>query len=361
MTIVEGQIEPLKRLKEALSGSGITRFSSIGEIDRFLNSYESERERLPRLVEAALEEEIQGLRANLARQQQIYRDLRAEVCNELTKQAEELEDEIVKAKTGSEGSLLYRAFCFLRVKYLSRRKLKLEQDFESVIRRRTSSADAEVARLQTEIAEVTKNRNSIASARCKASLDDLAHTKKVVDGLYALIAGAIGENSVVRTLEQLSDDCYLFNDFSLNFDPPIYNKNEDDRIFSVQIDHLLVCRSGVFLIETKNWSQSSLESLDLRSPVKQILRTNFALFVLLNRDLKSSDINLEHHHWGSRRIPIRNIVVMTNAKPKEAFKHVKVLSLDELNGYVQYFEQLFSAKETESIFEYLKSRVATRP
>ena len=48
---------------------------------------------------------------------------------------------------------------------------------------------------------------------------------------------------------------------------------------------------------------------------------------------------------------------MTNEKPKEQFKHVKVLSLGELNGYIQYFEQLFSAKEVESIFEYLKSRM----
>ena len=127
--------------------------------------------------------------------------------------------------------------------------------------------------------------------------------------------------------------------FKINF-RPIYNKNEDDRIFSIQIDHLLVCQSGVFLLETKNWSRRSIENLDLRSPVKQILRTSYALFVLLNSDSKFNDIKLERHHWGSKKIPIRNIIVMTNEKPKEEFKYVKVLSLSELNGYIQYFDYI---------------------
>ncbi len=356
MTIVEGQIEPLKRLKETLSRCGITRFNSLGEIDRFIKNYETERKQVPSLIESALEAEIQDMHAALARQQQIYEELNADIGHEITQKARKLEVEIAKARDKSRTNLFYRIIYFLKIKYFSRRKSSLENNFESILKKKTSNEKAKVAKLKIEIADCLENKRSIISERCKESLDDLAHTKEVVDGLYTLIAGAIGESSVVRTIQQLPDDCYLFNDFSLHFDPPIYNKNENDRIFSIQIDHLLVCQSGVFLLETKNWSKRSLENLDLRSPVKQILRTSFALFVLLNSD-KFSDINLEHHHWGSKKIPIRNIIVMTNEKPKEEFKHVKVLSLGELNGYIQYFEKLFSAKEVESIFEYLKSRM----
>ena len=61
---------------------------------------------------------------------------------------------------------------------------------------------------------------------------------------------------------------------------------ENHKIFSVQIDHLLICQSGVFLLETKNWSKRSIKNLDLRSPVEQILRTSYALFVLLNSKSK---------------------------------------------------------------------------
>ena len=184
------------------------------------------------------------------------------------------------------------------------------------------------------------------------SYKKLDFTKEVVDGLHTLIAGAIGENSVVNELQKLPDNYYLINDFSVDFDPPIYNKKENDRIFSIQIDHLLICQSGVFLLETKNWSKQSIKNLDLRSPVEQILRTSYVLFVLLNSE---SNIHLARHHWGSKKIPVKNIIVMTNEKPKEEFKHVKVLSLHELVGYIKYFDEIFSETEAENIFNYLNN------
>jgi len=48
---------------------------------------------------------------------------------------------------------------------------------------------------------------------------------------------------------------------------------------------------------------------------------------------------------------------MTNEKPKEEFKHVKVLSLKELNGYIKYFDQTFNETEVKSIFDYLKNEM----
>ena len=356
MTVVEGQIESLKRLKETLKRNGITRFSSLGEMDRFVKNYEAERRQLPELIEGALETELQGMHAALARQEQIYRELQATVGNELGQLAQKLEVEIAKARDKSRRNLIYGVLYFPVIKYLSLRKSNLEKNFKAVLRRKTGDAASNVAKLKLEIAEFSRNRSSILSKRCRKSLEELDHTKEVVDGLQTLVAGAIGEKSVVKTLQQLSDDFYLFNDLSLEFDPPIYNKNENDRIFSTQIDHLLVCRAGVFLLETKNWSRRSLDNLDLRSPVKQILRSSFALFVLLNRDSEFRDIDIEQHHWGSKRIPIRNVVVMINEKPNVEFKYVKVLSLAELNAYIQYFEQVFSAKEVESLVRYLKGR-----
>ncbi|MCR4289826.1 MAG: NERD domain-containing protein [Candidatus Scalindua sp.] len=194
----------------------------------------------------------------------------------------------------------------------------------------------------------------VISKRCMESYNKLDFTKEVVDGLYTLIAGAVGENLTVKELEKLSNDYYLINDFSVEFDPPIYNRNENDRIFSIQIDHLLICKSGIFILETKNWSNKSIKSLDLRSPVKQISRTSYALFVLLNSE---SNISLVCHHWGSAKIPIKNIIVMTKVKPKEEFKHVKVLTLSELNGYIKYFDEIFNKDEVVHIFNFLNSEM----
>jgi len=296
MTIVVGKIEPLKKLKDILNDNGITRFNSIGEINTFIKNYESEKKEIPKIIKISLDEEIKKL-------------------EEASKQAIEK----------SNKNLFNKIFYYLKIKTLTNKKSTLEKNYEKVI-----------------------------STRCMESYKKLDFTKEVVDGLYTLIAGAIGENSVVNELQKLPDNYYLINDFSVDFNPPIYNKKENDRIFSIQIDHLLICQSGVFLLETKNWSKQSIKNLDLRSPVEQILRTSYALFVLLN---SKSNVNLTRHHWGSKKIPIRNIIVMTSEKPKEEFKHVKVLSLNELNGYIKYFDEIFSEAEAENIFNYLNSEI----
>ena len=163
----------------------------------------------------------------------------------------------------------------------------------------------------------------------------------------------MGEHKVVKELANLSDENILINDFTLSFHPAIYNRQENDYIKSIQIDHLLVTPSGVFIIETKNWSEKSLASLDLRSPIQQIKRTSFALFNILTGDISKCRINLKRHHWGDRKILIKNVIVMTNSKPNEEFQYVKVLTVNELLNYVKYFKPIFTSSETEAIASYL--------
>lgn len=296
MTIVVGKIEPLKRLKETLNKNGIYRFNSIGEINTFLKNYESEKKEIPAIVKNSLNEEIKEL-------------------GEASKQA------IEKSNKNIFNKIIY----YLKIKKLTNKKLSIVNNFENIV-----------------------------SNRCTESYNELEFIKETVEGLYTLISGAIGENSVVNELQKLSDNYYLINDFSLYLNPPIFNKRENDRIFSIQIDHLLICQSGVFVIETKNWSTNSIKSLELRSPVEQILRTSYALFVLLNSD---SNLGLARHHWGNKKIPIRNIIVMTNKAPKEEFNHVKVLPLNGLNKYIKYFDEIFSKSEAENIFNYLNNEI----
>lgn len=56
-------------------------------------------------------------------------------------------------------------------------------------------------------------------------------------------AGLRGENEVAKLLnENLSDDYYLYHDIVIR-----------SGFNSAQIDHLVVCAKGMFVIETKNW------------------------------------------------------------------------------------------------------------
>lgn len=356
MTIVVGQIEPLKKLREILNENGITRFNSIGEINSFLKNYESERKEIPKIVENSLDEEINNLQSSLFKQQQIYDDLRVTIRGELSQKIKELEETSKRLAEKSNKNLFSKILYYLRIKILTNKKTSLENNLEKLTSKKTRVTEHEVTKAKNELDAFREKKKNIISTRCAESYKELDSTKEVVDGLYTLITGAIGENAVVNELQKLPDNYYLINNFSVEFDPPIYNKKEDDRIFSIQVDHLLICQSGVFLLETKNWSKQSVKNLDLRSPVEQILRTSYALFVLLNSESEFNSISLARHHWGSKKIPIRNIIIMINEKPKEEFKHVKVLFLNELNGYIKYFDKIFSDAEVENIFNHLNDK-----
>lgn len=71
-------------------------------------------------------------------------------------------------------------------------------------------------------------------------LQKLQLKRSVIKNINNSIYGAFGEQKVVDVLESLSDDYILINDFRCTFYPPIYNRKENDRIKSVQIDHLLI-------------------------------------------------------------------------------------------------------------------------
>lgn len=356
MTIVEGQIETLKALKESLAVHGVTGFGSIGDIRRFLSDYETATQQLSKRMEIEFAAEIEHKQAALDARKISHISEQEKIREEIERQIGDIKLKIKNAQDQINKNFLYKAFYCIPIFILFRRASHLEKSINRTIRRMTNASRKEIRQLENRIDGILLNKDKIISERYKYSLATLTQTKAVLDQLDTLIAGVIGENAVVKALRELSDDHYLINDFVLNIDPPIYNRKENDRIFSIQIDHLLVCRSGVFLLETKNWSKSSIDNIDLRSPVKQILRTNFALFVLLNSKSQLIDEKLASHHWGSRKIPIRNIIVMVNKKPKKEFKHVKVLSLNELVGYIRYFDHSFDAREVREIFEYLKKK-----
>jgi len=123
MTIVEGQIETLKKLKESLSRSGITRFNSIGEINRFLRDYESEEKQLSSHIESALEAEIRDMQSTLISHQQTYDELKTNIRNEIKQKIQNLEVETKQASDKSNRNIVYKVFYFLKIKSLSRRRI----------------------------------------------------------------------------------------------------------------------------------------------------------------------------------------------------------------------------------------------
>lgn len=353
MTIVKGQIESLKRIKAELLNQGISRFNSIQDINIFLSGYEAERQAIARKADEELDLRIEALKVEKEDLKKAYALLEEKSTLELQNKIDTLSSTL-SALHAKETNFIATAVNSFRILSLESQKKHLQKNFQKILFDQTAGIAQKLENTIHELKECSNNRQEVLQEHCRSRYSELDKVKQTVDSLYTFIAGAVGEGKVVNELEKLSDEHVLFNDYFIKFDTPIYNKKEDEKIFSIQIDHLLVSPAGVFIIETKNWSDESLRNLSLRSPVQQIRRTSFALFVLLNNSKSASDIALKNHHWGERRIPIKRLIVMINNKPKGEFKHVHIKTLHELNNYVSYLEPVFDTEEVQSISAYLE-------
>ncbi|MBL7772497.1 MAG: NERD domain-containing protein [Chitinophagaceae bacterium] len=350
----------LSTIKSKLAENDIHDFKSVKELLDFRDAYSLTRQHIITLHEQHIENEKLILSADL---KQLDIDIEAHKQHTrkiLTNEIEEL--------TQREEDMSFSSSSHIFSKLLIRYK---RWNYQKLIKRLMSNLEHKVSNSTEELVALhnaKKVRYQFIQSHFKESvmhsaqqeIATLDRKKRVIDGLNSFIYGAIGEQQVVKTLEALSDDYHIINDFFFIFDKPIYYKEEGSYITSIQIDHLLVAPSGVFLIETKNWNEKSLRNTDLRSPVKQIKRSSFALFTLLHNENSNIQGNLSYHSWGHKKIPIKNLLVFTNSVPKEQFQFVKILALHQLISYVNYFKPIFSSIETMRIADYLASKNSRR-
>lgn len=346
-------IGSLRTIKAHLKKNHIHDFKSLKDVMSFQNSFETYKQQLIAQHQKLIQEEKNILQTDLQELDATIETQKQQSEQRLRDEIDLLRQQLHNLTNGASASFFKRLVRVLR-----------QWNYKAQINRKKRRLDIEVIRSIEKLLEIQKNKqdrfqfidlafDSAVNQSAGNALAELERKKGIIDGLNSFIYGALGEQKVVKTLEALSDDYHLINDFALSFYPAMHNKQENDFIRSIQIDHLLVAPSGIFLIETKNWSDASLENLNLRSPVQQIRRTSFVLFKLLNNELSNHHLRLGKHHWGNKKVSLKNLIVLTNTKPKEEFQFVKVLTLNQLSGYINYFKPVLSADETTRIAEFL--------
>jgi hypothetical protein len=192
--------------------------------------------------------------------------------------------------------------------------------------------------------------------RSRIKSSDLNTAKSLIEENITALLGAIGEEKTIKELSTLPDSFMVINDFQYRFDRPLHNKMTDDWISSIQVDHIVIGPPGVFVIETKNWSPNSIQSTELYSPVQQIRRNNYALFILLNHSVSNNLLPCFNDNWGSRKISVNNIVVFVNTRPNQEFEYVKLLSLTNLCPYLTHRNPVLTENQTAQIAELLLQR-----
>ncbi len=353
MCKVHNSVGCLTTVKSHLKRHNINDFNSLNEVLNFQKNFSILRQQIISNHEQLIEQEKTTLIADISQLDNSIKADRTYYENYFLNEIEDIKQKLNSLSTSGNLNFIHRIVNYVKQRSYKRKIKDLEIHLDTKVNYSVRELVQQYQDKTNRYHYITSNFKDAVYESCLNQVTELENKQRAIDEVKNSIYGALGEHKVVKELENLSDENILINDFALTFHPAIYNRQENDHIKSIQIDHLLVTPSGIFLIETKNWSEKSLSSLDLRSPVQQVKRTNFALFKLLTGDIANDRVKLNQHHWGDRKIPIKNLIVLTNSKPNEEFQYVKVLTVSELLGYVRYFKPTFTSAETQAISNYL--------
>ncbi|WP_461453681.1 nuclease-related domain-containing protein [Mucilaginibacter sp.] len=350
MCKVYNRIGSLTAIKSHLRDNNVNDLNSVNELIMFQKNYLNSQKQIISEHSILIKNESDTLRAEISELEKTIEIDKYEAEQKLQLELNQLQGKLNKMHS-MQLNILEKFIDYLRKLIVKMRIQNIENNFDYriaySIKQRKEELSKKINRNEYIISHFTEAVDESSSIYLKEN----ERKKKIIDEINTLIYGAIGEQKVSTELGKLSDDYTLINDFTCSFDPPIFNKRENDYIKSIQIDHILISPAGIFLIETKNWSEHSLNNLTLRSPIDQIKRTSFALFKILNERIV--DNILRRHHWGERKISIRNLIVLIDQKPNEEFSYVKILNLKDLNRYIEYFKPCLSAIEMHLLANYL--------
>jgi sulfur relay (sulfurtransferase) DsrC/TusE family protein len=164
------------------------------------------------------------------------------------------------------------------------------------------------------------NKPSVIAYECQKVVD----SHKFLTNNKSFLIGARGEERVISTLSQLSDDYHVLNDVNLRFSRAFRWREMNEYIRTSQIDHVVIGPTGIFLLETKNWKASDIEikSDDL---IYQVRRKNLALWYYLK----------DYYIFG-KTPRVRTVVVSTQGSRsgKKLDKYIDIMSPSQLCEYI---------------------------
>lgn len=352
MCKVYNQIGCLTAIKSHLRQQNVNEHQSLKELIAFQNDYLIVRQQIVTHHTDLIIQERNNLSVEIVQLNQSIKDKKQEVEQQLQLKLEKLQNSLDNLPS-VHANIFQKLINYIIQAYLKLLIWISKHTFNSKVASALQNLTKDYDNKRRRHEYIVSDFENAVKESYSSQLKEHDRQKTVIDQINNSIYGALGEEQVVRELEKLSDDYILINDFTCKFHSAISYQKGNDYIMSIQIDHILVSPSGIFLIETKNWSKQSLSDPNLYSPVEQVKRANYAIYRMFNGDTSKAKLTLRDHLWGSKKIPTRNIVAFINHKPAEEFKYVKVLSLDKLLGYIKYFEFCLSDNETQKIADYL--------
>ena len=342
-------------LKDLLKKIGDPEINSLDCVFDVINNIEDKKKEVRKHHEIEIDGDISSLRRDIIKLENNLKKESERAREELNNKKEDLKSDIKEIEsTIGERFLLIRIYLKIKKNFLSSKLSNIINNYESLVEKRVEETKKKLIKKREKLDYLNNHISEAIEKRAAKDLNRLDNIYKKTKSNKNLLYGAIGEVKVIKILKELSDDYFVVNDFKKRFGRAIHKKDTDDWIKSVQIDHVVVGPTGLFLIETKNWSKESMESLDLYSPVQQIKRANHALFIHINNRIKGGFLSEFNKNWGNKKVSFKNLIAVKRKSKETDFQYVKVLQWDKLINYITYGKEKFSQEEIKALVKFLK-------
>ena len=249
MAQIHGQIDSLKQIRHTLDVKGISRFNSINQLNAFLQNYRSEEKLIQKRFENELAKDIIDLKQSISYNQEVLKIVRNKSLEKLNRKIIANFNLMMSIKKEYDKYFIEKLFASIVVKLLGTRLKYLQNNYNKILQNSSIGVENKIDQDHQTLKRFVLEKDNELLIRSEKDIKHLSQIKDVVTNLNPLIAGAIGENLVVKEIKKLSDEYILINDFSLELEEPIFNRKENDRIYSIQIDHLLISKAGLFILE----------------------------------------------------------------------------------------------------------------
>ena len=173
------------------------------------------------------------------------------------------------------------------------------------------------------------------------------HYKRQVDKFQykkigKLETGTKGENKVIDELSKLDDSYHILGGVDIELHNWVtYNGKKN--LKSAQMDIVVVCPKGVFMIEVKNWTDEYAQrNKQDFTPHEQTERAGRVLWITLQNVIKD--------------IRVTNVLlsIKGNIPYNEGYRSVYVSSLNKINQFLENRQDSLSEKDVKKIVSRLK-------
>lgn len=341
MAIIHGRSDAEWSLLELAREYGFD-FQSIQEIDNAKKELEATLPKQEEETRKDIEREIRELETKSNEIKEAIEGKSKDILEDIKHEMENLKSEINALNIELDRENLFSFLISIAKRFISsikrwrkRRRYNYLRNPEKEIGKRLKPEYQELNEAERMQNYLRQNTQEEIDRRLKPLKDKIERINEIVKSKE--YKGAQGEVKVISQLEKLPDEFHVFNDLYLKSEEWI--KFNEKPLNTAQIDHLVVGPTGVYVIETKNWSEEFVhETFEGAgyTPYDQIERASYLVYRKLNHMRYGNTLEKAYHRLASKEIKVRSIIAVCGSKlPLGDRSSVAVLFPERIPGYIQ--------------------------